>query len=31
MRDIPVFYNSLQQKLCVEIDRRTYTLEEFFK
>ncbi len=31
MRDIPVFYNSLQQNLCVEIDRRTYTLEEFFK
>jgi photosystem P840 reaction center protein PscD len=31
MRDIPVFYSSLQQKLCVEIDRRTYTLDEFFK
>ncbi|MEI7694307.1 MAG: photosystem P840 reaction center protein PscD [Chlorobium sp.] len=31
MRDIPVFYNSLDQKLCVEIDRRTYTLDEFFK
>ena len=31
MRDIPVFYNSLQQQLCVEIDRRTYTLNEFFK
>lgn len=31
MRDIPVFYNSLEQKLCVEIDRRTYTLDEFFK
>ncbi len=31
MRDIPVFYDSLHQKLCVEIDRRTYTLNEFFK
>ena len=31
MRDIPVFYDSLDQKLCVEIDRRTYTLDEFFK
>lgn len=31
MRDIPVFYSSLQQQLCVEIDRRTYTLDEFFK
>jgi photosystem P840 reaction center protein PscD len=31
MRDIPVFYSSQQQKLCVEIDRRTYTLDEFFK
>ena len=31
MRDIPVFYNSLDQQLCVEIDRRTYTLNEFFK
>ncbi len=31
MRDIPVFYSSLQQKLCVEIDRQTYTLDEFFK
>ncbi|MBZ4220505.1 MAG: photosystem P840 reaction center protein PscD [Chlorobium sp.] len=31
MRDIPVFYSPLQQKLCVEIDRRTYTLDEFFK
>ena len=31
MRDIPVFYNSLDQKLCIEIDRRTYTLDEFFK
>jgi photosystem P840 reaction center protein PscD len=31
MRDIPVFYSSLQQQLCVEIDRRTYTLNEFFK
>ena len=31
MRDIQVFYSTLQQKLCVEIDRRTYTLNEFFK
>ncbi|MEE9905498.1 photosystem P840 reaction center protein PscD [Chlorobium sp.] len=31
MRDIPVFYDSLHRQLCVEIDRRTYTLEEFFK
>ncbi|MBV5303229.1 MAG: photosystem P840 reaction center protein PscD [Chlorobium sp.] len=31
MRDIPVFYNSLDQKLCIEIDRCTYTLDEFFK
>jgi photosystem P840 reaction center protein PscD len=31
MRDIPVFYNSLDQQLCIEIDRRTYTFDEFFK
>ena len=31
MRDIPVFYNSFDQKLCIEIDRCTYTLDEFFK
>jgi len=31
MRDIPVFYDSLHRELCVEIDRRTYTLNEFFK
>ena len=31
MRDIPVFYSSLEQKLCIEIDRRTYTLDQFFK
>uniref|UniRef100_Q3APD1 Photosystem P840 reaction center protein PscD n=1 Tax=Chlorobium chlorochromatii (strain CaD3) TaxID=340177 RepID=Q3APD1_CHLCH len=31
MRDIPVFYDSLRQQLCIEIDRRTYTLNEFFK
>ena len=31
MRDIPVFYNSLEKQLSVEIDRRTYTLNEFFK
>jgi photosystem P840 reaction center protein PscD len=31
MRDIPVFYDSLHKQLCVEIDRRTYTLNEFFR
>ena len=31
MRDIPVFYDSLEQKLCIESNRRTYTLDEFFK
>ncbi|NTU97982.1 MAG: photosystem P840 reaction center protein PscD [Chlorobiaceae bacterium] len=31
MRDIPVFYDSLHRQLSVEIDRRTYTLDEFFK
>jgi len=31
MRDIPVFYSSLLRELCIEIDRRTYTLDEFFK
>ena len=31
MRDIPLFYSPLQQQLCVEIDRRTYTVDEFFK
>lgn len=31
MRDIPVFYDSLHRQLCIEIDRRTYTLNEFFK
>ncbi len=31
MRDIPVFYDSGRSQLCVEIDRRTYTLNEFFK
>jgi photosystem P840 reaction center protein PscD len=30
MRDIPVFYQE-GKGLCVEIDRRTYTLNEFFK
>jgi len=30
MRDIPVFYD-MGKGLCVEIDRRTYTLNEFFK
>jgi len=30
MRDIPVFYKE-GMGLCVEIDRRTYTLNEFFK
>jgi photosystem P840 reaction center protein PscD len=31
MRDLPVFYDSLHKQLCVEIDRRNYTLNEFFK
>jgi photosystem P840 reaction center protein PscD len=31
MRDIPVFYDMGKSQLCVEIDRRTYTLNEFFK
>jgi len=31
MRDIPVFYDSLKQQLCIEVNRRTYTLNEFFK
>lgn len=31
MRDIPVFYSSLTRQLSVEIDRKTYTLNEFFK
>ncbi len=31
VRDIPVFYSTSKQKLCVEIDRRTYTLNQFFK
>lgn len=31
MRDIPVFYDSLKESMAVEIDRRTYTLDEFFK
>ncbi|NTU93499.1 MAG: photosystem P840 reaction center protein PscD [Chlorobiaceae bacterium] len=31
IRDIPVFYDMGRQQLCVEIDRRTYTLNEFFK
>jgi photosystem P840 reaction center protein PscD len=31
MRDLPVFYDSLHRQLCIEIDRRTYTLNEFFK
>jgi len=30
MRDIPVFYHQ-GKGLCVEIDRRVYTLNEFFK
>jgi photosystem P840 reaction center protein PscD len=30
MRDIPVFYHQ-GKGLCVEIDRRCYTLDEFFK
>jgi photosystem P840 reaction center protein PscD len=31
MRDIPVFYDTLHRQLSVEIDRKTYTLDEFFK
>jgi photosystem P840 reaction center protein PscD len=31
MRDIPVFYDSGRRKLCVEIDRKTYSVDEFFK
>jgi photosystem P840 reaction center protein PscD len=31
MRDLPVFYSSILRGLCVEVDRRTYTLDEFFK
>ncbi|MEI6846652.1 MAG: photosystem P840 reaction center protein PscD [Chlorobiaceae bacterium] len=31
MRDVPVFYDSLHKQLCIEIDRQTYTLDEFFK
>ncbi len=31
MRDIPVFYDNLRNQLCVEIDKETYTLNEFFK
>jgi photosystem P840 reaction center protein PscD len=30
MRDIPVFYHK-GKGLCVELDRRIYTLDEFFK
>jgi len=30
MRDIPVFYRE-GKGLCVELDRRIYTLDEFFK
>ena len=31
MRDIPVFYDNLRDQLCVEIDKETYTLDQFFK
>ena len=31
MRDLPIFYSSLHKQLCIEIDRHTYTLNEFFK
>lgn len=31
MRDLPVFYDSLRKQLCVEVDRHTYTLDEFFR
>jgi photosystem P840 reaction center protein PscD len=31
MRDIPVFYDVIRKQLSVEIDRKTYSLDEFFK
>lgn len=31
MRDLPVFYDNLRDELCVEIDKVTYTLDQFFK
>ncbi len=31
MRDLPVFYDNLRGQLCVEIDKETYTLDQFFK
>ncbi len=31
MRDMPVFYDSLERQLCIEVNRKTYTLNEFFK
>ena len=31
MRDVPVFYDMGRKQLCIDIDRRTYTLDEFFK
>jgi photosystem P840 reaction center protein PscD len=31
MRDIPVFFDTSSNQLSVEIDRRTYSLNEFFK
>ena len=31
MRDLPVFYDNLRGELCVEIDKVTYTLDQFFK
>ncbi|MEI8033434.1 MAG: photosystem P840 reaction center protein PscD [Chlorobiaceae bacterium] len=31
MRDLPVFWDSILGSLCVEVNRRVYTLNEFFK
>ncbi len=31
MRDLPVFYDNLRGQLCVEVDKETYTLDQFFK
>ncbi|HED31759.1 MAG TPA: reaction center protein [Prosthecochloris aestuarii] len=31
MRDLPVYFNTLKNRLCVEVDGVSYTLDEFFK
>ena len=31
MRDLPVYYNTMKQELCVEVDGVCYTLDKFFK